>query len=1294
MTRTELIKAVRGNPRDGAAWLALGHAFLQEGERDKGRECFERVLSLDPSNGEARLALASLEAPAEPELPDWWDEPTPTPAIEPTPPPRPAAPPIAVPILAPEPPPLASRLASWQKAPAIEVTPASAISASPAPAWRPVLPPAAPQPEVVKEPKAPRPPKGDPSSGLLRELREVLPLLGAGLLVLLAMLGGMYWWTNRPQVDRFIENANLQRQPVITLERPAWLVEAEVLRWSNQLTEAESALRAAAARPEDEALAQAALSLLLTDQLGRADEAVAAAERAVELASAPAHKGYAAYALIMALESQRQPTDGARLRAIANAARAAAPRYAYTQMARARAEAANAAWREAMNAARDAVHTAGEADAPEAWIALARAAVEQGDYIIAEEAFGKALAGRDYGPWQVDRALLLAQLGRPDEASIILAHGRSLAPELPNATFAEAYLALLRRDTGGTEAALARLDEQLPERGYDDLLRGALAMQQGQWTEAIDAYRLAARDASLEVTARAGVANAYSSSGDCTRGAEEAEQLRKLASAAAESLLAQARARLCQGQPDSALALMRRGIEYNPANFNFYHMAAIAATQGGQTELAIDFFVQALQYAPTLTGIHPSISDLYLQSGDPLAGLRARFHAEIALELDPPGAAGHSAMGRLLAAIRRPLQAIEAFEAARATAPLNTSTKLNYVEALLAAGNTQGAVAVLEGMAGSAERSPLVLYALARAYRDQGRYGDARDLMGEFLGLVGDAQLSTGLTAFADALFDPNGYLIPRTEIAGVVQSYLSQGLQREDATVSIVPEADGEWLTLTVPTAEALGDEEQVGTASLVMVVSAIPYARFSPALAGGVQVRVVGPDGALRFALRVPAAIAREYSDGLIDEMYLLSSAAIQRDTSGDEPMTEERALRIGRDMAEARHLPLLEEVPFNLIPRDALAERFAHDSSDARTQEAMRSAEALYKLLGLLGPEESLAAIQQAGSVEGVLGFYEPDEGAFYLVTDEGTSDSVQDEITVAHEYQHAIQDQHFGLERFREAEDSDQQRAFQALAEGEATYSSYEYAYGTMPLFNLLSAFSSAARVDEERLEASPRYVRSTILFPYETGYAFVAAMVQQPDGSTDWDRVNELFENPPRSTEQVIHPDKYEEQEPPLATALPHFAPLGEAWSVQTEDVLGELSLNLLIEPFTGHAIASRASDGWGGDRYAILEGPNAQQALVLRLRWDSEAEAQEFWSLWPLYLRHRPAFRRLVDDPLADVYAITRWWQGPEQVIFVQREDATTITVAVGPSRDTLQPFADSLPGAVRERQMRGEPSP
>src|SRR5205085_6086849 len=74
--------------------------------------------------------------------------------------------------------------------------------------------------------------------------------------------------------------------------------------------------------------------------------------------------------------------------------------------------------------------------------------------------------------------------------------------------------------------------------------------------------------------------------------------------------------------------------------------------------------------------------------------------------------------------------------------------------------------------------------------------------------------------------------------------------------------------------------------------------------------------------------------------------------------------------------------------------------------------------------------------------------------------------------------------------------------------------------------------------------------SATYFPYEEGVAF-AALLYQNGG---WDAVDAAFKNPPRSTEQVLHPDRYIGGDAPKPIALPALQLNG--WHRITEDTLG------------------------------------------------------------------------------------------------------------------------------------------
>jgi hypothetical protein len=144
-----------------------------------------------------------------------------------------------------------------------------------------------------------------------------------------------------------------------------------------------------------------------------------------------------------------------------------------------------------------------------------------------------------------------------------------------------------------------------------------------------------------------------------------------------------------------------------------------------------------------------------------------------------------------------------------------------------------------------------------------------------------------------------------------------------------------------------------------------------------------------------------------------------------------------------------------------------------------------------------------------------------------------------------------------------------------------------------------------------LDRAPLAIREAILFPYRAGFAFVAALRQRGP----WSAVNAAFKRPPRSTEHILHVERYLADEKPVAVSLEPPAPLA-GLSVIDSTVWGELGFSLFLR---AHGIpaetAAQAAAGWGGDRVQTLvpEGETrASRAVgIARFVWDSEADAIE-----------------------------------------------------------------------------------
>lgn len=308
-----------------------------------------------------------------------------------------------------------------------------------------------------------------------------------------------------------------------------------------------------------------------------------------------------------------------------------------------------------------------------------------------------------------------------------------------------------------------------------------------------------------------------------------------------------------------------------------------------------------------------------------------------------------------------------------------------------------------------------------------------------------------------------------------------------------------------------------------------------------------------------------------------------------------------------------------------------------------------ERLLKGLGLLSPDASLEDLYVSLLSSQVAGLYNPDDKQLYVVSKSGGLGPTE-KTTFAHEYTHALQDQNFGLAGMNLDAPGEGDRAIArlSLVEGDATLSMTYWQIANLTQAEILQLLGESLDPDASAvLNNMPAVLRESLLFPYTSGLNFTQRL--QTGGG--WEAVNGAFAKPPASTEQIIHPEKYDSGEAPIKIDLPDdlAARMGTGWSVGLEDTLGEFQLKLWLAnagPATA-AGAEAAAAGWGGDRTVILDGPNGAFAIAISSAWDTPADAKEFATK-----------ARLVVGGLAN----------PGQV--VADEGGTTVVVTVGSGPD------------------------
>jgi hypothetical protein len=318
--------------------------------------------------------------------------------------------------------------------------------------------------------------------------------------------------------------------------------------------------------------------------------------------------------------------------------------------------------------------------------------------------------------------------------------------------------------------------------------------------------------------------------------------------------------------------------------------------------------------------------------------------------------------------------------------------------------------------------------------------------------------------------------------------------------------------------------------------------------------------------------------------------------------------------RETSELRELSILRSVKSGAQSRGEI-ERMVIKNLDTETTPAeMHAAEVLLKVFGLAPKDFAYRSFLIKLLTEQVAGYYDPKAQQFYL------ADWIELEgqkPVMAHELTHALQDQHFNLKRFENwpKGDSDAELAVHALIEGDATLAMTLY-MAKNPLVALAFLRSLGGQeIGTEQFKQAPRALRESLLFPYEEGSEWATQLYKRGG----WEMVSRAFTTLPKSSEQILHAEKYFSYEQPEKIALPDFGSvLGPAWKRIDYDVNGEWGTYLILDEFLNDATESKqAAAGWGGDRFALYETGKPDEVFVAQLTaWDTPADAREFFDAY------------------------------------------------------------------------------
>jgi len=419
--------------------------------------------------------------------------------------------------------------------------------------------------------------------------------------------------------------------------------------------------------------------------------------------------------------------------------------------------------------------------------------------------------------------------------------------------------------------------------------------------------------------------------------------------------------------------------------------------------------------------------------------------------------------------------------------------------------------------------------------------------------------------------------------------------------------------------------------------------------------------------------------------------------------------------KETSEIRELPVLRPVKSGAQSRVDIERMLIRNLDKQNSAEEMHATQLSLRKFGLVPSSFEYRPFIIKLLTEQVAGYYDPRAQEFHLAD---WLDLEGQKPVMAHELTHALQDQHFNLRRFEKwpRGDSDAEMAAHALIEGDATLAMTIYML-KYPMVALAFRKSlGAGAISTEQYDLAPRAIRESLIFPYLNGAEWATQVYKRGGWTMISKAYTELplstehilhsekyfsYERPVKITlpdvtallndgaasKQQSGDNKQQTAVSNQLSAVSNQQSAGgsgvspatgarrsrrssnakgslptaqrplptASWRRVDTDINGEWSYYLLLDQFLNAAAESkRAAAGWGGDRYAVYEGPGRGQVFLAQLTaWDTENDAREFYEAYVKRTKLRYATASLIELPSADSEQ-RREWQTSEGGVIIE----------------------------------------
>ncbi|MEE9585553.1 MAG: hypothetical protein V3W09_01480 [Nitrososphaerales archaeon] len=326
----------------------------------------------------------------------------------------------------------------------------------------------------------------------------------------------------------------------------------------------------------------------------------------------------------------------------------------------------------------------------------------------------------------------------------------------------------------------------------------------------------------------------------------------------------------------------------------------------------------------------------------------------------------------------------------------------------------------------------------------------------------------------------------------------------------------------------------------------------------------------------------------------LVLISLFLLEPQVAVDEEATYESLVKrlfdeVLEGVEDMRGLPQPESTELKIVSiqyfRDKAKEQVRKESEKISLEDIV------YRALFMIPQEYSIgeARVEQASAVRSAVA-----GNRLYIVKENfDPQDTKAARRTLAHEIAHILQSENF---RNPKITTSDQRQAWIALVEGDADFTADTYMARS-------GLFSFTFR------EAVPGSLDRIKFFPYQYGSGFISALFREGG----WSLINSAYQNLPRSTEEVLHPEVF------LAGGsfidVEALTPASNGFEAVFTDTFGEHFIRIMLENGASSNEAAAAAAGWGGDNVTLFN--RGESYLVTwRINWDTDEDASEFFEVF------------------------------------------------------------------------------